>query len=686
MVPIVKTKINYKKNFLNHSKPLTAAILVISAVLALITLFAINNFKDNDFQAYSDFKIIDGVLEKYYGLNENVIIPNGVKEIGESAFEDCKTMTSITIPDSVKAIHEKAFYRTYLKKIHIPKSVNYIDKNSFECNDYVEIEVDSRNKKYSTKDGVLYNKDMTELIRYYDKKDIYFYKIPDSVEKIGDYALSERRVQKIYVPASINEIGDCAFSADFGISTIDVDAKNKYFIVKDNIMFTKDMTELVWYSDDNTADSYNIPEGVTTINAGAFRACRSLINLTIPYTVRTIEDKAFSGMVRMENLTIPEDVSGIGESVFFGCWNLKNVSVGEDNKYLTSRDGILFDKGMTEIIVCPSNNSIKHYEIPDGIKKVRSYAFFHCIELENVKIPQSVTQIGEGAFYDCARLASINLPEKIDAIAEATFWGCSNIVKIVIPDKVTYIDDKAFAECSSLEVELPLSLKYIGKKAFLDCGNLEKINFSKNVINVADDAFDGVSSLKSINVNARNKKYSSIDGVLFNKEMTKLIKYPGGKTNSHYAVPESVKTILSNAFTYCKDLTSLDVPASVELISDYAINSNDSNITSINVDGNNKYYSSQDGVLFDKAKKKLILYPYYKKEKEYEIPKGVETIKKNAFINCYYLQQLTIPTSVIAIEELVFNRNEQFCIKGKEFSVAHECAVKNNIPFIPIDE
>ncbi len=168
--------------------------------------------------------------------------------------------------------------------------------------------------------------------------------------------------------------------------------------------------------------------------------------------------------------------------------------------------------------------------------------------------------------------------------------------------------------------------------------------------------------------------------------MTKLIKYPVGRTNSHYAVPEGVKTILSNAFTYCKDLISIDVPSSVEAISDYAFNSHDDNLISINVDGNNKYYSSQDGVLFDKAKKKLIFYPYYRKEKEYEIPKGVEIIKKNAFLDCYYLQQLTIPKSVTTIEELALNRNERFCIVGNEFSAAQEYAAANYIPFVSAEK
>ena len=680
----VKTKNNCKVKFLNHSKPITAVILTISVVLAFIVLFTISNLKDEEFQAFPDFKIDNGVLEKYYGANEKVIIPNGVKIIAKYAFEGCKAMTSITIPDSVKEIHEDAFNLTNLKKVHIPKSITYIDKNAFQYNDNLEMVVDSKNKKYSSKDGVLYNKDMTELIRYYDKEGLCYFRIPDGVEKIGDCAFFDCKLVKLYLPSSVKEIGDCAFSGYYGISDIEVDSENKNYIVKDNILFSKDMKELVWYSRENTKDFYSIPDGVTVINAGAFFACRSLNNITIPNTMKIIEDKAFMGMLFLESLTIPDSVSKIGEAVFFCCNNLNSVNVGKNNKYFTSNNGILFDKDMTEIIVCPTGYPVADYKIPDGVKKIRDYAFYNCIRLENITVPESVTYIGKYAFYECARLLSINLPSKITSIAEYTFVSCSQLVKITVPDKVKYIEDRAFENCSSLvEVKFPSSLNKIGKEAFACCSSLETVDIPQNVTEIADNAFDYCLSLKGINVAAKNKMYSSKAGVLFNDELTKLIKYPGGKTDSHYEVPKGVKKIIGNSFSDCKFLISSNVPNSVEIINGNAFSSNDSNIAYINVEGDNKNYTSKNGVLFDKSMKELILYPYGKKDKEYSIPEGVTTIRENAFLYWADLLQLTIPKSVTNIEKSGLPyRNEQFSIKGHEYSAAHEYAATNFILFV----
>ncbi len=684
MTLIVKTKNNGKAKFLNHSKPLIAVILVISVVLAFLALFAVNNLKEEEFLAFSDFKIKNGVLEKYYGANENVIIPNGVTKIAKYAFEGCKTMTSITIPDSVKEIHEDAFNLTNLKKVHIPKSITYIDKNAFQYNDNLEIEVDSKNKKYSSKDGVLYNKDMTELIRYYDKEDIYYFRIPDGVEKIGDYAFFECGLVKIYLPSSIKEIGDCAFSGYFGITDIEVDSNNKNYIVKDNILFSKDMTELVWYSRENTNDWYSIPDGVTVTNAGAFLGCRSLNSITLPNTMKVIEDKAFMGMIFLESLTIPDSVSEIGDSVFFYCNSLTNVNVSKNNKYFTSDHGILFDKEMTEVIVCPTGYSEADYKIPDGVKKIRDYAFYNCIRLEKITIPESVTYIGKYAFYGCCNLLSINLPSKINSIAEYTFTSCMKLEKIVVPDRVKYIDEGAFQNCSSLaEIKFPSRLNKIGKEAFSSCISLKTIDISQSVTEIADNSFDNCLSLQGINVAAKNKIYSSEAGVLFDDELAKLIKYPEGRFDSHYAVPAGVKIIIGNSFSDCKYLISIDVPSSVEVINGNAFSSNDSKIANINVDGDNQNYTSKAGVLFDKSMKELIFYPYGKKDKEYSIPEGVTTIRENAFLYCANLLQLTIPESVTTIEKSGLPyRNDQFSIKGHEYSAAHEYAATNFILFV----
>ncbi len=679
-------------------KSAKSAILLTALIVAfLIIVASISLLTSSDDDNLQYFEIVNGVLKKYYGtnnsslqaniayVNENVIIPDGVKEIGKYAFEGCEAMTSITIPDSVKAIQEGAFRRTKLKKVNIPRGVEYIDKNAFQYSDPVEIIVSPQNKKYSTKDGVLYNKDMTELIRYYDREDIYYFKIPDGVEKIGNSAFLDCRLTDLYISGSVKEIEDFAFMGDREVLSIKVAEENKNFIVKNNVMFSKDMTELVWYSRGNTAKSYVIPDGIMTIRAGAFQLCDPLQSITIPDSVKIIGDDAFRNIRDLKSIKIPDSVSEIGESPFLGCFissNSEGISVDRNSKYFTLKDGILYNKDMTEILSCFHHNKFTEVTIPNTVKKIRNYAFCHCYNLKEVIIPDSVVEIGEGAFALCSNITSIKLPAKITSIANLTFWGCDSIESINIPDSVESIGDAAFylGQCMT-GIRLPEGIRKIGKEAF--SGELKSINIPASTVEIADDAFKNCTGMKEINVDDRNKVYFSKDGVLFNKDATRLIKYPGGKTDSHYAVPAGVKKIIGNSFSDCKYLISIDVPNSVEVINGNAFSSYDSKIANINVDGDNKNYTSKNGVLFDKEMKALIMYPYGRKDKEYAIPEGVTTIKGNAFVSCYSLLQLTFPESVTVIEEPALNnRNEQLCIKGYEYSAAHEYAAANYIPFV----
>lgn len=684
------------------SKTAKSAILLTTLILAfLIIVASISLLTSKEDYNLQNFEIVNGVLKKYYGtnnaglqaniscVNENVIIPNGVKEIGSYAFEGCEAMTSITIPDSVKVINEGAFRRTKLKKVNIPRGVEYIDKNAFQYSDSVEIIVSPQNKKYSTKDGVLYNKDMTELIRYYDREDVYYFKIPDGVEKIGNSAFLDCRLTDLYISGSVKEIEDFAFMGDREVLSIKVAEENKNFIVKNNVMFSKDMTELVWYSRENTATSYVIPDGIMTIRAGAFQLCAPLQSITIPDSVKVIGDYAFKNIRGLKSIKIPDSVSEMGESPFLGCFmssDSEGISVDKNSKYFTLKDGILYNKEMTEILCRFHHNNLTEVTIPNTVKKIRNYAFCHCYNLIEVVIPDSVVEIGEGAFILCRNITSIKLPAKITSIANLTFWGCDSIESINIPDSVESIGDAAFYFGQGMTgIKLPEGIRKIGMEAF--SGELKSINIPASTVEIADDAFKNCTGLKEIDVDDRNKVYSSKDGVLFNKDATRLIKYPGGKTDSHYAVPAGVKKIIGNSFSDCKYLISIDVPGSVEVINGNAFSSYDSKIANINVDGDNKIYTSKDGVLFDKEMKALILYPYGRKDKEYLIPEGVTTIRENAFLNCVALLQLTIPESVTTIEKSGLPyRNDQFSIKGHEYSAAHEYATANDIPFVSAEK
>jgi len=191
----------------------------------------------------------------------------------------------------------------------------------------------------------------------------------------------------------------------------------------------------------------------------------------------------------------------------------------------------------------------------------------------------------------------------------------------------------------------------IRKNAFYD-SSLISITLPSSVTYIESFAFNGCKSLTSITVDNRNPAYASIDGVLFDKKMQTLIKYPQGRSQKTYGIPTSVTSIGGSAFANC-GLTSITIPASVTSIGGSAFYDCRS-LTSIMVDNGNPSYSSIDGVLFDKNIRTLISFPAGRNVRTYVIPSSVTTIGDNAFESCYYLTNVTIPSSVASIGNEAF--------------------------------
>ena len=181
-----------------------------------------------------------------------------------------------------------------------------------------------------------------------------------------------------------------------------------------------------------------------------------------------------------------------------------------------------------------------------------------------------------------------------------------------------------------------------------------------SVVSIEADTFYTCSSLTDINVDSGNSNYISEDGVLFNKDKAYLIAYPRGKTQTAYTIPDGVIYIMDRAFSQC-NLESITLPDS--LLNNVALNLWDVTqnvnsfyecykLTSINVNSSNLIYSTEDGVLFDKAKTILFLCPAGK-EGTYNVPDGVTDIADCAFLNSK-LTNITIPDSVTDIRNTAF--------------------------------
>ncbi len=405
------------------------------------------------------------------------------------------------------------------------------------------------------------------------------------------------------------------------------------------------------FYEQNGLTSVTIPDSVTSIGRTAFCLCENLSSMSIGNGVTNIGDYAFNGCRGLTSVMIPAGVTNIGEGVFVSCVSLTAINVAADNKMYSSDDGVLFDKNKTTLIAFPGGKE-GAYSIPDSVTGIGDRAFCDADSLTNVTIPDSVTGIGTDSFAGCDRLTSVMIGSGVTSLGENAFNGCSSLTSVTLGSSVT---------------------------------------------NVGAGALSGCNALTNIDVASGNDTYCSIDGILFSKDKTLLIQYPGGKQGA-YSIPASVTvigdaaflsdfgltsvtipdsvtsigneaffgcfnltnvtigcsvtSIGSGAFQDCISLTSATIPASVTSIGSYVFDLCPS-LMEINVASDNKNYCSADGVLFNKDKTTLLACPGGRPG-AYSIPAGVTRIGVCAFGSCGNLTDLTIPDSVTSIGYLAF--------------------------------
>ena len=334
---------------------------------------------------------------------------------------------------------------------------------------------------------------------------------------------------------------------------------------------------------------------VTRIGDEAFEDCTGLTSVTLGNSVTSIGDVAFYDCSGLTSITIPDSVTSIGYYAFEGCTGLKSINVASDNDCFSSNNGVLFNKEKTELIKYPEGKSETSYTIPNSVTSIEDRAFAGCRSLTSITIPDSVTSIGYGTFEDCTGLTSITIPNSITSIGESAFSFCYSLTSVTLGNSVTSI----------------------GESAFYACKSLTSITIPNSVTSIGIYAFSGCDSLTSINVASDNDCFSGNNGVLFNKEKTELIKYPEGKSETSYTIPNSVTSIGESAFSYCYSLTSITLGNSVTSIGDWAFRGC-SSLTSIT------------------------------------IPNSVTSIGDRAFVDCRSLTSVTLGNSVTSIGGYAF--------------------------------
>lgn len=561
----------------------------------------------------------------------SIAIPVNIASIGDSAFADCTALSAAYFLGNSPVIGSNAFSNVSasFKIIYLSSKTGWTTPmwNGYltEANDFTYT-VSGGNATitgYTGTGGPVVIPNIFENIypvvaignnAFQNEDSITEVTIPDGITSISTNAFySCDSLVSVYIGSGVSGlISGSTFMGEL-LSSITVSSDNMTYSSENGVLFNKNRTTIYKYPPSKAGDSYVIPNTVTLLEASSFWNTKLLTSITIPDSVTTISQGAFVGSSSMTSITFPASIANIGDQVFWfasslssayfsgnaptvGASIFSNTAPGFKIYYYENTSGWTtptWNGYTTEAIAEEDPGDIYSYTVSDNEVTITGYSGAG----GNITIPDTlegypVTSIGETAF--------------------GLIFGCKNpeITGVVIPDSVTSI----------------------GSSAFMSCENLTSVNMGSGITIIGSSAFEGTSIT---NINIPDSVVSIRDSAFYRTSLSTVV------------IPDGVVDIGVNAFSSIEELTSVFIGSGVTNIGGTVFFGCES-LSQINVDNENSFYSSQDGILFDKDKTTIVQYPSAKAG-GYVIPDTVVSIGDNSFYGANLLTSIIIPDSVLSM-------------------------------------
>lgn len=616
--------------------------------------------------AYQANKIPEGSFNQptsNYNL-KTMILPTNLEIIGRSAFNRCYNLTTIKLGPAVHTIERYAFvYCERLNEISLPSSLR------------------------------------TLLYGAFARTGLNSITLPEGVKFIGEYTFQScPTLETISLPSTVEYIGYCAITFNNTLKSILVAGTNPYFSSLDGVLYDKLQKTLVSFPN-MKSNYYRVPEGVEAIDTAAFEGCWALKTIELPSTLKKICLEAFYNCDNLMSVEIPTSVTSIEAYAFFNCRNLKTLSARQATPVDISASTSVFEGvDLNACILRVPNGAKYNYQaattwntfpnLAEDLSMTVNITAGGLYNALNSLTRSAVTHLKVNGTLDArdfktmredlpllaevdisgASIAAYNGTEgtrsyfmnyKANAIPDDAFFFRDRdmakrwLAKFVFPMSLTEVGDASFTNCGLRSITLHEGITSIGPWAFYGC-RLNTVHLPSTMNTLMENCFGSNSDMTNYTVAAGNTQFMERNGLLYDKAGTTLFYYPNAKA-ANALIPNGTETIQAHAFEGCDFVFFINISSEVRHIQAPAFRWA-SNLTIFEVESANPYYSTMDGVLYDKDRKKLVAYPN-KKGNDFDIPFGVEEIGSSAFHGCWNLNEVNIPNSVFKISRNAF----QYC-------------------------